>query len=100
MSNKVLVTGASGLLGVAAIEKFLSAGWEVIGVSRRKPELPSDREIEFLPADEVMSRNFQQGLNRLGVDWFPSIEINSTDSIESYVANGFGIGLTVSPSRF
>ena len=37
--NKVLVTGASGLLGVAAIEKFLSAGWEVIGVSRRKPEL-------------------------------------------------------------
>ena len=31
--NKVLVTGASGLLGVAAIEKFLSAGWEVVGVS-------------------------------------------------------------------
>jgi NAD(P)-dependent dehydrogenase (short-subunit alcohol dehydrogenase family) len=24
--NKVLVTGASGLLGVAAIEKFLAAG--------------------------------------------------------------------------
>jgi nucleoside-diphosphate-sugar epimerase len=51
MSNKVLVTGASGLLGVAAIEKFLSAGWKVIGVSRRKPELPSDREIEFLSVD-------------------------------------------------
>ncbi len=31
--NKVLVTGASGLLGVAAIEKFLSAGWEVVGVA-------------------------------------------------------------------
>jgi len=31
----VLITGASGLLGVAAIEKFLSAGWEVVGVSRR-----------------------------------------------------------------
>src|ERR1700756_2798823 len=51
MSNKVLVTGASGLLGVAAIEKFLSAGWEVIGVSRRKPELPSGRDIEFLSVD-------------------------------------------------
>ena len=51
MSNKVLVTGASGLLGVAAIEKFLSAGWEVIGVSRRKPELLSGREIEFLSVD-------------------------------------------------
>jgi NAD(P)-dependent dehydrogenase (short-subunit alcohol dehydrogenase family) len=41
MPNKVLVTGASGLLGVAAIERFLFAGWEVVGVSRRKPELPS-----------------------------------------------------------
>ncbi|HZC34231.1 MAG TPA: SDR family oxidoreductase [Chthoniobacterales bacterium] len=49
--KKVLVTGASGLLGVAAVEKFLSAGWEVVGVSRRKPELPSDREIEFLSVD-------------------------------------------------
>jgi nucleoside-diphosphate-sugar epimerase len=51
MSNKVLVTGASGLLGVAAIEKFLSAGWQVVGVSRRKPELFSGREIEFLSVD-------------------------------------------------
>jgi nucleoside-diphosphate-sugar epimerase len=51
MSNKVLVAGASGLLGVAAIERFLSAGWEVIGVSRRKPELSSGRDIEFLSVD-------------------------------------------------
>jgi nucleoside-diphosphate-sugar epimerase len=51
MPNKVLVTGASGLLGVAAIEKFLSAGWDVVGVSRRKPELPSGRAIEFLSVD-------------------------------------------------
>jgi nucleoside-diphosphate-sugar epimerase len=51
VANKVLVTGASGLLGVAAIEKFLSAGWEVVGVSRRKPELPSGREVRFLPVD-------------------------------------------------
>ena len=49
--NKVLVTGASGLLGVAAIEKFLSAGWEVVGVSRRKPELPSGRDVQFLSVD-------------------------------------------------
>src|SRR4030081_2829713 len=51
MPNKVLVTGASGLLGVAAIEKFLSAGWDVVGVSRRKPDLPSGRDIEFLSVD-------------------------------------------------
>ena len=49
-----------------------------------------------LPATEAMSRNFQQGLNKLGIDWFPSIEINSVDAIEAYVANGFGIGLSVS----
>ena len=49
--NKVLVTGASGLSGVAAVERFLSAGWQVVGVSRRKPELPSGREIPFLSVD-------------------------------------------------
>jgi hypothetical protein len=43
--------GASGLLGVAAIEKFLAAGWKVVGVSRRKPELPSGRDVEFLSVD-------------------------------------------------
>jgi nucleoside-diphosphate-sugar epimerase len=49
--NKAVVTGASGLLGVAAIEKFLAAGWKVVGVSRRKPLLPSGRDIEFLAVD-------------------------------------------------
>ena len=48
--NKVLVTGA-GLLGVAAIEKFLSAGWDVVGVSLSKPKLPSGRDIKFLSVD-------------------------------------------------
>ena len=51
MPNKVLVTGASGLLGVAAIEKFLSAGWDVVDVSLRKPKLPSGRDIQFLSVD-------------------------------------------------
>jgi nucleoside-diphosphate-sugar epimerase len=51
INQKVLVTGASGLLGGAAIEKFLAAGWEVVGVSRRKPELPSGRDFEFLSVD-------------------------------------------------
>src|SRR6266852_4352083 len=48
--KKVLVTGA-GLLGVAAIEKFLSAGWDVVGVSLHKPKLPSGRDIAFLSVD-------------------------------------------------
>jgi nucleoside-diphosphate-sugar epimerase len=33
----VLVAGASGLVGSAAIERFAAAGWKVIGVSRRAP---------------------------------------------------------------
>jgi nucleoside-diphosphate-sugar epimerase len=49
--KKVLITGASDLLGFAAIESFLNAGWDVIGVSRRKPALPSGRNIDFLSVD-------------------------------------------------
>jgi len=36
--NKVLVAGASGLVGFAAIRHFMTLpGWEVVGVSRRRP---------------------------------------------------------------
>ncbi|MDB6111017.1 MAG: Transcriptional regulator, LysR family [Pedosphaera sp.] len=49
-----------------------------------------------LPATEAICKNFQQGIARLGIDWFPGIEVSSVDQIEVYVANGFGIGLTVS----
>jgi len=51
MKNKVLVAGASGLVGVAAIESFLAAGWDVIGISRRKPDLPSGRDFRFISVD-------------------------------------------------
>ena len=40
------MAGASGLIGVAAIESFLAAGWDVVGISRRKPELPSGRDFQ------------------------------------------------------
>ncbi len=48
-----------------------------------------------LPAVEAITRNFQAELARLGVDWFPSLEVSSVELIETYVANGFGIGLSV-----
>lgn len=48
-----------------------------------------------LPANEPVSRHFQQGLARRGVDWFAAIEVSSLDLIETYVASGFGIGLSV-----
>ena len=35
----VLVAGASGLVGLAAVERFLADGYDVIAVSRREPEV-------------------------------------------------------------
>src|SRR5438552_4278577 len=53
-----------------------------------------------LPAPEAICKHFQQGLARLGVDWFPSIEVSSVELIEIYVANGFGIGVSVLVPKF
>jgi DNA-binding transcriptional LysR family regulator len=48
-----------------------------------------------LPETEAVCKNFQQGLAKTGVDWFPGIEVSSLDLIETYVASGLGIGLSV-----
>jgi len=54
-----------------------------------------DAALINLPANEAISRNFQKGLAKRGVDWFPSIEVSSLHLIETFVANGHGIGLFV-----
>ncbi len=41
MTATVLVVGASGVVGTAAVEKFLRESWRVIAVSRRPPDLGS-----------------------------------------------------------
>lgn len=48
-----------------------------------------------LPEPEAICHRFQQGLARLGVEWFPSMEVSSIDLIQTYVASGFGIGVAV-----
>ena len=48
-----------------------------------------------LPSSETICKNFQAGLAKLGVDWFCAIEVSSLDLIQTYVSNGFGIGLSV-----
>jgi DNA-binding transcriptional LysR family regulator len=59
-----------------------------------------------LPPVEAISKNFQEGLQRRKIDWFPSIEVTSIQLVETYVAGGFGIGVSVqmpdgsSPARF
>lgn len=51
MSKQILVVGASGLVGAAAVEEFLDQGAEVIAVSRRKPELHGSRPFRHLALD-------------------------------------------------
>ena len=90
---------APGIHSVALVELPL-----VLMVAQHSPvasaeELWKRDKIEdpliCLPNAETMCKSSQQGLARLGVDWFPSMEVSSVDLIETYVANGFGIGLSV-----
>ena len=48
-----------------------------------------------LPANEGIERAFQKELALRKLDWPTGIELNSIDLISTYVANGFGIGLSL-----
>lgn len=48
-----------------------------------------------LPASETITRLFRQGLQRRRVDWPLRMEASSLDLITRYVANGYGIGVSV-----
>ena len=59
--------------------------------------VPIHRRVRVrLPETETVSRLFRKGLQRLKVDWPIHIEASSLDLITRYVANGYGIGLSVS----
>src|ERR1700722_2863229 len=48
----VLIAGASGVIGAAAVEHFAGLdGWRVIGVSRRRPDVAADLGFEHLALD-------------------------------------------------
>ena len=90
---------APGLHSVALIELPL-----VLLVAKNSPVTDAEQlwqqdKIEeplvCLPAGEAISKHFQQGLGRLGVDWFTGMEVSSLDLVETYVAGGFGIGVSV-----
>lgn len=51
MPNTVLIAGASGLVGTAAAIDFAAAGWTVIAVSRRVPELLEEHNCQHLALD-------------------------------------------------
>src|ERR1700760_4897949 len=57
--KKILIVGASGLVGTAAMKLFSrQPGWEVVGVSRRKPFVPLEnaRHISVDLLDETECR--------------------------------------------
>jgi len=54
-----------------------------------------DEPLIALPPNEIVCRQFQATLSKKGIDWFPSLEVNSLNLIDTYTENGYGIGLTV-----
>jgi DNA-binding transcriptional LysR family regulator len=54
-----------------------------------------EEPLVCLPANEMLCKLFQQELARRGIDWFPSIEVSSINLVETYVARGYGIGLSI-----
>ncbi|MEP6662109.1 MAG: LysR family transcriptional regulator substrate-binding protein, partial [Verrucomicrobiota bacterium] len=54
-----------------------------------------DEPLISLPANETICKSFQSDLAKRKVDWFPSCDVNSLNLIETYVANGYGIGLSI-----
>lgn len=48
-----------------------------------------------VPSNEPICRAFEEGLTRRKVDWFSGIEVSTVEMVQTYVANGYGIGVTV-----
>jgi DNA-binding transcriptional LysR family regulator len=48
-----------------------------------------------VPSNQPICRAFQEGLARRKVDWFSGIEVSTVDLVQTYVVNGYGIGVTV-----
>ena len=54
-----------------------------------------EESLITVPSNEPICRAFQEGLAKLKVDWFGSIEVSTVELVQTYVANGYGIGVTV-----
>lgn len=50
-NGTVLIAGASGLVGTGAARAFADAGWRVVTLSRRAPELLADLDLTHLSVD-------------------------------------------------
>jgi len=48
-----------------------------------------------VPSNQPIRRAFEAGLAQRKVDWFAGIEVSTVEMVQTYVANGYGIGVTV-----
>lgn len=63
-------------------------------------EICSREPLVSLPGTETLPRFFNQELKKRGLEWTPSIEVNSLEIIQEYVVRKFGLGLSVAiPGR-
>jgi DNA-binding transcriptional LysR family regulator len=94
---------APGLHSVALVELplvlLVEKGSGITAANQLWERDKIEEPLICLPPAEAICKNFQQGLTRLGVDWFPGMEVSSISLIETYVAGGFGIGVSVHVSR-
>ena len=51
MQNTVVIAGATGVVGNAALDHYLEAGWNVIALSRRVPQTSSTRPFQHIAVD-------------------------------------------------
>jgi DNA-binding transcriptional LysR family regulator len=97
--------GLIGLRPPAGIEAMPLFKLPLVLLVPKKSKLKSAQELWqsdrigepliTVPSNEFISREFQAGLARLEVEWFSRIEVSSVELVQTYVANGYGIGVTV-----
>jgi DNA-binding transcriptional LysR family regulator len=54
-----------------------------------------DQSLICLAAGEMICREFQQTLGRMGIAWRPRLEVGSLHLVAHYVRAGYGLGLSV-----
>lgn len=90
---------AAGLQSLVLLELPMVLLVEQGGQIKSAEELwARDKIVEpliCLPAQEALTKRFGARLQELGVEWFPAIEASSAGLIETYVASGLGIGVSV-----
>jgi DNA-binding transcriptional LysR family regulator len=54
-----------------------------------------DEPLICVPGSDALCKNFLARLHQLEVEWYPGIEASSVELVETYVASGLGVGVSV-----